>query len=1553
MTSEQKFNCVFCKESFEDKETLQIHFRKHADPTFNKPIQKTKKPQDEAQLPAEKPTSKMEMVSCDVCSEEFPSISKAITHKHKMHPDHDAKYFCPWCGKLFTLKHLFNKHMVVHESLVSDEEQFHCDSCEVNFHLPSAMIYHNKFFHRQDMELLAIGHSKKQKLIKEELVSLYYCAFCGEEYINKVNLHKHMADDHGDENQSPDEVLRCPRCLAIFYHLDAYEVHLTFHSVEDLYSSEVTGDKDLTDFTLESVPPILEKVEDCEPEEEADNAMDIGDLLGLTADSNDPAEDNQVKVKHKKHKKHKKSKKEKAITLDEFLNMNTDVFGDDLDFQGVEEVPTKVVTKKIIAKPKPQLPPKAKFISKTELEKLKQQGIVVKMNNKPVIKPTGGIKIAAGVKIASGNFVKNSNTNSQIKSSPQILTKNINEEVLSKLSQTQIKIVKKSADASSSHDVHNIQQNVSIRPRPSESEECTDNITGTPENIEVECDVVPKSSEPSSEIDREDLEEDVEAKSRLQEDKSTQPAIDKGDVEPNIHENPKTDAQFVSNNRNEIEKQKTDPLENNDLSALSNHTHKTDIADKNKLDSMNVLKHISQNITIKQLKNSEPRGGSPISRQTNSDLDKGSDVKVLKNSNFDGPAEPLENPPTPMDNSGGKASLNVLKNLGQHITVKSPITKQVTSSSNIMDNIDTEANQNVSENIKNEKNTCKEHKTEKSLNVLKNLGITVKSSNTTATENTPKDKDSIQKIAPEDTSKNFVIKDNHKKPTETSGKSLDVLKNLGITVKSSKLQIENDKCKANEEMEADFEEQIQSTSINKPVMKNYNVTEKNRVPPKSNVLSNEQSIKQSPLVQSKPETSENESNDYEHDEPFTDDEEESHKDFKMATMDSNITQKLIAQGIIVKPPSQSPKSQSNVIPKKEPVSQHVTKHIQQRTGSNPITRNTVNPTVKMNHNIKQKSCHDNLIDKESNDEPEIFSIDDTDSEEDEKPSHNTIKKTCAKKANTTNLGSFDKSLNVSRNIKKETNNEQTQSPKNCVSDSELCEDNDYHSSEDETDQLPDDTNHNSTQSIAKLLNNKNISLKNLRSENYGQITHKKDLRPPENKVVVRSNDDETNRIKSFDNFLSNESSDDDGIPAQNVASKKESNIKHLGKDLTVKALRDDDNSPLEDFDDDYDLDDEPTESESQTVINKLKSMNKSLSIKSNNPNQSSILNKSINKSVTVKSHQTNESAMKTSRVLKRESSESYIEKTMGTNHNLSIKPCKQSKFTGDDDDTDLPPTNQTKPPSKQIAVRPANQRVVQHQTSAVNNYNQEATTSVKTIQTKTVVQEITTTVTRTIKTINQEVSNSSQVTQNVSGNPTPIRGRMIVKNMRPQIQGGMRGVSVRPAAPGLQGRRPPAPRGANTAVRSARPAPPRPAAPPPRPTFNKPLKISPNLMKQMKVKNAPEPEQEGHFSCFKRPRESLIPDAGDSVESVCTSQVSKSNFSSCTKTVKGNSVVTATQTQSEVHSSMRAVSARGAGANTLAAIEKLQRLGLAVKRPRPRQDDDDEPHSQLAIESGH
>lgn len=66
-------------------------------------------------------------------------------------------------------QHLQNKHIQSNHS--SDEltasKDFHCDMCDVTFNAPSAMMYHNKFFHRQDTEIPAIGTSKKVKLFNQ------------------------------------------------------------------------------------------------------------------------------------------------------------------------------------------------------------------------------------------------------------------------------------------------------------------------------------------------------------------------------------------------------------------------------------------------------------------------------------------------------------------------------------------------------------------------------------------------------------------------------------------------------------------------------------------------------------------------------------------------------------------------------------------------------------------------------------------------------------------------------------------------------------------------------------------------------------------------------------------------------------------------------------------------------------------------------------------------------------------------------------------------------------------------------------------------------------------------------------------------------------------------------------------------------------------------------------------------------------------------------------------------------------------------------------------
>lgn len=87
-------------------------FRKHGDKNFH--IKQSRSQDDPPALP-DKPASnkdQAEMVECDVCPEVFTSISKAITHKHKVHPDHDAKYFCPWCGKLFTMKVVYGTYLI-------------------------------------------------------------------------------------------------------------------------------------------------------------------------------------------------------------------------------------------------------------------------------------------------------------------------------------------------------------------------------------------------------------------------------------------------------------------------------------------------------------------------------------------------------------------------------------------------------------------------------------------------------------------------------------------------------------------------------------------------------------------------------------------------------------------------------------------------------------------------------------------------------------------------------------------------------------------------------------------------------------------------------------------------------------------------------------------------------------------------------------------------------------------------------------------------------------------------------------------------------------------------------------------------------------------------------------------------------------------------------------------------------------------------------------------------------------------------------------------------
>lgn len=51
-----------------------------------------------------KETTSKELIQCEGCAEVFDSVTKAIQHKYKKHPDLPCNNYCSYCGMLFPLQ---------------------------------------------------------------------------------------------------------------------------------------------------------------------------------------------------------------------------------------------------------------------------------------------------------------------------------------------------------------------------------------------------------------------------------------------------------------------------------------------------------------------------------------------------------------------------------------------------------------------------------------------------------------------------------------------------------------------------------------------------------------------------------------------------------------------------------------------------------------------------------------------------------------------------------------------------------------------------------------------------------------------------------------------------------------------------------------------------------------------------------------------------------------------------------------------------------------------------------------------------------------------------------------------------------------------------------------------------------------------------------------------------------------------------------------------------------------------------------------------------------
>ncbi|KAG7178042.1 uncharacterized protein LOC121874141 isoform X2 [Homarus americanus] len=282
-TSESR-KCVFCNQQFFTKVDLQNHFRRHANGEidikgFPQILQKTpEKLEDKSDEKSAKDIGtnstgtgkKGDNAVCDVCGEAFRTVSLAISHKFRKHPESVIKHYCPHCGMMFPIKLNRDKHLLTHPG-TAPKQLYPCLTCGVAFYNQRARKFHMDSAHKGAIRMVnpIKTPAPSLKIVLNnagEAHSVYYCHLCGCEYQVKYNLQKHLGTRHTEEERDavPEEVVQCNLCSALFYSKRAYDAHSHHHRESDLFATNEEMRQQVVqridqDFDQRRVPSTVER----------------------------------------------------------------------------------------------------------------------------------------------------------------------------------------------------------------------------------------------------------------------------------------------------------------------------------------------------------------------------------------------------------------------------------------------------------------------------------------------------------------------------------------------------------------------------------------------------------------------------------------------------------------------------------------------------------------------------------------------------------------------------------------------------------------------------------------------------------------------------------------------------------------------------------------------------------------------------------------------------------------------------------------------------------------------------------------------------------------------------------------------------------------------------------------------------------------------------------------------------------------------------------------------------------------------------------------------
>ncbi|KAJ8925016.1 hypothetical protein NQ315_001182 [Exocentrus adspersus] len=184
--------------------------------TYSCPLCKKTLPNKHRFMQHRRICQKYTLHNCEVCDQQFSSVSKRDYHMKMKHGNSFIKVNCTVCGQAFDSLSARSTHMRTKHGNV----KFTCDVCDTDFKTAKCLSYHRK-----------TKHSDKE----------FVCEICSKAFHFKVMLNTHMESHNRNIKNSFLEI--CPKCGKGFHSRCSFFYHMKIHRGVQDYVCSYCGHK--------------------------------------------------------------------------------------------------------------------------------------------------------------------------------------------------------------------------------------------------------------------------------------------------------------------------------------------------------------------------------------------------------------------------------------------------------------------------------------------------------------------------------------------------------------------------------------------------------------------------------------------------------------------------------------------------------------------------------------------------------------------------------------------------------------------------------------------------------------------------------------------------------------------------------------------------------------------------------------------------------------------------------------------------------------------------------------------------------------------------------------------------------------------------------------------------------------------------------------------------------------------------------------------------------------------------------------------------------------